>query len=79
MINSQTTNNTVVRGPGRPRGSNYSKRVTSFLSDSELELINRIMQYGGDGEESVATVSEAIRYALHKTGDLLLKKEGNDV
>jgi hypothetical protein len=49
------------------------------VSDSELELINRIMQYGGDGEESVATVSEAIRYALHKTGDLLLKKEGNDV
>jgi|GEM_PF-3005870 len=79
MINSQITNNTGVRRPGRPRGSNYSKRVTSFVSDSELELINRIMQYGGDGEESVATVSEAIRYALHKTGDLLLKKEGNDV
>ena len=78
MINSQITN-TGVRGPGRPRGSNYSKRVTSFLSDTELDLIKRIMQYGGDGEESVATVSDAIRFALHKTGDLLLKKEGNDV
>lgn len=78
MINSQATNANSLRGPGRPRGSNYSKRVTSFLSEDELQLISRIIKYGGD-ENNVATVSDAIRFALHKAGDFLPPEGGHDV